>query len=138
MINKYVTQLVDYAEKYLELLPRDKTYAVNRIMDALSLYDYKREEYDILPELPDQILQNIYAYLENQGIEFDSATLSEKLMDAVILKPSEYEKVFAEKYAVSPKMATDWASNYAIRSDYVKKSAIDKNITKCYYRHRLK
>ena len=128
MINKYITQLIDYAEKYLELLPRDKAYATNRIMDALSLYEYKREEYDVLPELPDQILKNIYACLERQGVEFDSATLAEKLMDAVILKPSEYEKVFAEKYAVSPKMATDWASDYAIRSDYVKKSAIDKNI----------
>lgn len=128
MINKYITQLIDYAEKYLELLPRDKAYATNRIMDALSLYEYKREEYDVLPELPDQILQSIYAYLESQGVEFDSATLAEKLMDAVILKPSEYEKVFWEKYAVSPKMATDWASSYAIHSDYVKKSAIDKNI----------
>ena len=94
MINKYITQLIDYAEKYLELLPRDKAYATNRIMDALSLYEYKREEYDVLPELPDQILKNIYACLERQGVEFESATLAEKLMDAVILKPSEYEKVF--------------------------------------------
>ncbi|MBO7149879.1 MAG: galactokinase [Clostridia bacterium] len=127
-INKYITELVDYAEKYLELSCRDKVYVTNRVMDILGVYDYKKEEYGDIPELPDSILQGIFACLAEQGVEFDSATLGEKLMDAVMLKPSEYERIFAEKYAVSPKTATDWANAYAIHSDYVKKSAIDKNI----------
>ena len=128
MINRYITQLIDYAEKYLELNSRDKVYATNRVMDILGVYDYKKEDYDSIPELPDNILHGIFECLDKQGIEFDRATLGEKLMDAVMLKPSEYEKAFTDKYAVSKKLATDWANAYAIHSDYVKKSAIDKNI----------
>lgn len=128
MMNKYITELVDYAEKYLSLSSRDKVYTINRVMDILGLYDYKREECRDVPELPDGILQGIFSCLEEKGVDVDRATLGEKLMDAVMLKPSEYEKIFAEKYAVSPKTATDWANAYAIHSDYVKKSAIDKNI----------
>ena len=115
MINRYITQLVDYAEKYLELCSRDKVYATNRVMDILGVYDYKKEDYGAIPDLPDTILQGIFAYLENQGVEFDSLTLGEKLMDAVILKPSEYERIFNEKHAISPKCATDWANAYAIQ-----------------------
>ena len=128
MLNKHITQLVDYAEKYLGLCPRDKVYATNRLMDVLGVYDYRKEDYGTIPTLPDTILQGIFECLEKQGVEFDSATLGEKLMDAVMLKPSEYEKVFNEKYDNSPNSATDWAIDYAIHSDYVKKSAIDKNI----------
>ena len=127
-INGYVTLLIDYAEKHLDLSSRDKVYATNRVMDILDIYDYSREEYGTIPELPDSILQGIFACLEENGVEFDRATLGEKLMDAVMLKPSEYEERFAEKYAISPQTATNWANEYAIKSDYVKKSAIDKNI----------
>ncbi len=127
-INGYVTLLVDYAEKYLELSSRDKVYARNRVMDILGLYDYTAEDYGSIPELPDTILQGIFAILEEKGVDFDRATLGEKLMDAVMLKPSEYEERFAQKYSVSPQTATNWANEYAIKSDYVKKSAIDKNI----------
>ncbi len=127
-LNGYITQLIDYAEKYLELSPRDKEYATNRVMDILGLFDYSVENYGDIPELPDTILQGIFACLEENGVDFDRATLGEKLMDAVMLKPSEYEERFAQKYAVSPQTATNWANEYAIKSDYVKKSAIDKNI----------
>lgn len=127
-INGYVTQLIDYAEKYLELSSRDKIYARNRIMDILGIYDYTAEDYGTIPELPDTILQGIFVCLEENGVGFDGATLGEKLMDAVMLKPSEYEERFAQLYKISPQTATNWANEYAIHSDYVKKSAIDKNI----------
>ena len=42
-INGYVTLLIDYAEKHLELSSRDKVYATNHVMDILGMYDYSRE-----------------------------------------------------------------------------------------------
>ena len=127
-INGYIAQLIDYAEKYLELSPRDRIYARNRVMEILGIYDYETENYVEIPTLPDTIIQGIFACLDEKSVEYDKGTLGEKIMDAVMLKPSEYEKVFSEKYAISPKTATEWANSYAIHSDYVKKSAIDKNI----------
>lgn len=127
-LNEYITQLIEYAKKYLELSLRDEVYARNRVMDILGVYDYKQTIVKDIPELPDAILLGIFACLEKEGIEYDSATLGEKLMDAVMLKPSEYEAKFRALYKESPQKATEWANAYAIHSDYVKKSAIDKNI----------
>lgn len=127
-MNEYIALLIAYAKKYLDLAERDETYVRNRVMDILGEYDYSPCAVSEIPELPDSILQGIFACLDEKNVEYDRATLGEKLMDAVMLKPSEFERKFDELYRVSPEKATSWANDYAVRSDYVKKSAIDKNI----------
>ena len=128
-LNPYITQLLAYAKAHLGLQARDELYARNRLLDTLGLYSYTEEAFSqTIPELPDTILQGIFACLEEEGREFDRATLGEKLMDAVMPRPSEFETTFYQKYQSSPKEATQWAYRFAIASDYVKKSAIDKNL----------
>ena len=127
-LNQNVTQLIAYAKAHLGLKERDELYARNRILDALGLNSYSQEACEEIPALPDKILQNIFACLDGEGREFDRATLGEKLMDAVMPRPSEFEEMFWQKYALSPQAATEWAYDFAICSDYVKKSAIDKNL----------
>ena len=101
-LNGYVAQLIEYAKQHLELDSRDEVYARNRVMDILGLYDYNQETVKDIPELPDSILEGIFACLEEMGVEFDHATLGEKLMDAVMLKPSEHEARFNALYEESP------------------------------------
>ena len=127
-LNKYVATLISYARKHLALEERDETYARNRILDILGRASYTDEGAFEVPELPDTILQGIFSCLNEEGVEYDGATLGEKLMDAVMPRPSEYEEEFEKKYRKSAKDATDWAYRFAIASDYVKKSAIDKNL----------
>ena len=127
-LDQHIAQLIAYAKVHLGLKERDELYARNRILDALSVTSYREAKLDAIPDLPDEILQGIFACLEQEGREFDAATLGEKLMDAVMPRPSEFEETFSQKYALSPKAATEWAYDFAIRSDYVKKSAIDKNL----------
>lgn len=126
--DKAIATLLAYAEKYLMLSPRDGIYARNRVMDALGLISYGGAEAGVVPELPDGLLAELFSALEEAETPFDRATLGEKIMDAVMIRPSEYEAEFARRYARSPREATDWAYAYAVHSDYVKKSAIDKNI----------
>ena len=125
-----IDQLIAYAVKHLELSERDVIYARNRLLDVLGRYDYTVEPFDgDVPDLPDGILAEIYACLEAEGVEYDSVTLGEKLMDAVMLRPSEFEREVKERCNnVSSSAATDWAYSYAVHSNYVKQSAIDKNI----------
>ncbi|MCH5162042.1 MAG: UDP-glucose--hexose-1-phosphate uridylyltransferase [Clostridiales bacterium] len=127
-INAYIEQLIAYAQKYLLLSRRDITYTRNRLFDILGVESNEQGDFDEIPELPDSILQGIFACLEQEGKAFDKATLGEKLMDAVMLRPSEYETIFWEESEAFPVDATDWAYDYAVHSDYVKKSAIDKNL----------
>lgn len=127
-LSEQIQKLVAYAEKYLGLDKRDETYIRNRLCDILAMEGCEACDAGEIPALPDPILEEIFCLLEGEGREIDRATLGEKLMDAVSLRPSECEKIFWEKYAHSPAEATGWAYDYAIRSNYVKKSAIDKNI----------
>ena len=128
-LNEKIAQLIAYAEKYLGLEPRDAVYTRNRVLDILGKISYEEPASAAeIPTLPDEILQGIFSCLEEEGREFDRAVLGEQLMDAVMLKPSEHERIFFEKYARSPQEATAWAYSYAVRSDYVKKSAVDRNI----------
>lgn len=123
-----VKRLVSYAKTYLRLSPRDEIYVTNRIIDLLHLPDCEDDEPFSVPELPTPILEDIFALLDGEGAEFDRATLGEKLMDAVCLMPSKFEELFWENYAVSPQTATAAAYGYAVKSDYVKQSAIAKNL----------
>lgn len=124
-----IAELIAYAEAYLGLDKRDVLYARNRILSALGVSSCGEGKAEgELPALPDGILQNIFECLEREGVEFDPAVLGERLMDAVMLRPSEVENAFWARYASSPRAGTEWLYAYAIRSDYVKKSAIDKNL----------
>lgn len=127
-IDGYIAQLLAYAKKYLRLSARDEIYARNRVLDLLGRISFSEEEFGEIPPLADEILQGIFDCLEREGKEFDSATLGEKLMDAVMLRPSEHEAIFWQKYGMDPHSATAWAYDYAVHSNYVKKSAIDKNL----------
>lgn len=127
-LNDAIAALLAYAERHLGLDKRDELYARNRILSALGVSSYGEGEAGDLPELPDGILQNIFACLEREGVEFDPAVLGERLMDAVMLRPGEVENAFWSRYEGAPRTATEWLYGYAIRSDYVKKSAIDKNL----------
>ena len=60
---------------------RNEVYARNRVMDILGVYDYNEALVQDIPELPETILQGIFEYLEELNVEFDRATLGEKLMD---------------------------------------------------------
>lgn len=60
---------------------RNEVYAHNRVMDILGVYDYNEALVQDIPELPETILQGIFEYLEELNVEFDRATLGEKLMD---------------------------------------------------------
>lgn len=124
-----IAELLTYAERYLGLDKRDELYARNRILSALGISSYGEGKAEgELPALPDGILQNIFDCLEREGVEFDPAVLGERLMDAVMLRPSEVENAFWVHCEHSPRAGTEWLYSYAIRSDYVKKSAIDKNL----------
>lgn len=127
-LNGGIAALIAYAEKYLGLEKRNEIYIKNRLADILGVIPDNCEDVVDVPELPNDILDGIFACLEEQGKEFDRATLGEKLMDAVILLPDAFENEFEKRFEKSSKDATAWSYDYAIRSDYVKKRAIDKNL----------
>ncbi len=121
-MNAELSSLLAYAEQKLMLDARDADYATGRLLALVGKTEFCRlpaDSSDI-----DDILSRIFCELEGA----DRAVLGERLMDAVMLRPSEFERIFWQKYAKSPKTATDWAYAYAVDSNYVKAGALAKNI----------
>ena len=133
MIQTYLKQLVHYAKAYLMLAPRDEYYIFNRLLFLLNLDDCGAEE--SIPSVdgmtcPDDILAPILEYAVAHGIieEGQVEAFSSQLMDTVSLRPSEIQRVFEKKYAISPETATNWFHDYCEKNDYVKRSAIARNL----------
>lgn len=134
MIQTNLRQLINYAKTYLMLPRADEEYTFNRLLLLLGLDDCGAEE--TLPSVegmtgPDAVLAPILEYAVTNGIieQGQTEAFSARLMDTVSLRPSQVQAVFAEKSASSgQKAATDWFHDYCEKSDYVKKSAIDRNL----------
>ncbi len=133
MIQTYLRQLVSYGKAYLLLDQRDEDYIFNRLLLLLNLSDCGPDA-PVPPvehlTCPDEILAPILAYALENGVidESQSEAFAARVMDTVSLRPSELQKIFNEKYAQDPKGATDWFHDYCEKNDYVKKSAIAKNL----------
>ncbi|MBP3300623.1 MAG: galactose-1-phosphate uridylyltransferase [Clostridia bacterium] len=134
MIQTYLRQLVAYAKAYCMLPKADEYYTFNRLLLLLNLDDCGPEE--PIPSVegmtgPDAILAPIveYALAEKIIAEGQEEAFSARLMDTVSLRPSQVAAAFEEKKAeLGLKGATDWFHDYCEKTDYVKRSAIEKNL----------
>ena len=128
-ISTRITQLVDYAVKKELIDNADRIYMTNRLLDELCISDYEHTDEDEA-EL-EEILGDICDYaFENGLIEANTPTYRDlfdtKLMGILTPRPSEIIKSFAENYAISPEIATDYYYSLSKNSDYIRTYRIKK------------
>lgn len=130
-----ISQLIEYAvrKNWLEE-PPDRIWAANRILEALG-----QDGFDgLMPvegELPplQAILDVLCEYAYDHGIiAGNSATycdlLDTKLMGLLIPSPSEIIRRFRQKYAGSPREATDWYYAFSGDTNYIRRDRIAKDV----------
>lgn len=98
-IYEYIDKTVEYAEKYLELDPRNEFYVKNTLLGILDGEDVN----DLSPEVRDAVY------------------------GAVSLSPAEINDKFTALEKKNPKKATDWLYDYCVKNDYIKKAVLDRN-----------
>ncbi len=131
MIFKAISELICYAENRGLIENCDRTWAINRLMDALRLSDW--QESAKVEERPlEAILKDILDYAVEKGIIEDGVT-SRDLFDAEIMgrltpRPSYVRGTFAAKYGESPESATDWYYNFSCDTDYIRRYRIVKDV----------
>lgn len=132
MINDSIKKLVTYGLENGLLEPSDKIWATNRLLEALSLdeYDEPKEEYkDIDLE---NTLAELLEYACENGLCEDTVVhrdlFDTKLMGFITPRPSEVERIFAEKKAISPQTATDWFYKFSRDTDYIRRYRISRDV----------
>ena len=129
-IQQAISSLVSYGEKQGLLTADDRIYTVNLLLERLHLDSYAGAEAIDVPL--EEILATILAYACQNGLCEDSVTYRDlfdtKIMNCLLPRPSEVRRTFFEKYAESPKTATDWYYDFSRASDYIRTYRVKNDI----------
>ena len=130
-IETAVQALIDYAVAKSLITEDDEICVRNYLMDMLKLEKWEKpsvKEYGSVDEILDEIVD--FA-VEKEIIPQSNAwrdLFDTRIMGVFTGMPHEVNAKFKEKYAKSPKEATDWYYAYSEDTNYVRKGRIAKDI----------
>ena len=130
-IETAVQALIDYAVAKSLITEDDEICVRNYLMDMLKLEKWEKpsvKEYGSVDEILDEIVD--FA-VEKEIIPRSNAwrdLFDTRIMGVFTGMPHEVNAKFKEKYAKSPKAATDWYYAYSEDTNYVRKGRIAKDI----------
>ncbi len=135
-----ISRLVRYAEKNGIIEKSDRAFAINRILEVLSINDYEEtEEKDLPKELPlpedelDAVLTELCDYAYGRGLIGENSVdfrdlFDTKLMGAIMPRPSEVISKFRSLYKLSPQMATDYFYDLSKKSNYIRVGRVKRDL----------
>lgn len=132
-LNLVVEKLIVYAKHHLFLKELNQVYFRNILHHRFNLkmksnLDIDEEEISKM-ETPDLLINELEACLLEQGIESNEVNnISIELMGLLTPSPDEVNEHFNLLMKESSKKALDYLYQLQIKNDYIKKTAIEKNI----------
>ena len=130
-IETYIDSLVSYAMNRGLAQPEDHQVLLNRLLDLLRLDDYTPSDEPQTEEL-EEILSGILAFAVERGLCQDDITSRDifdtRIMGALTPMPREIIPAFREKYARSPREATNWYYRLSCDTDYIRRYRIAKDM----------
>ena len=131
-IYEAIKSLVAYAIREKLIEKEDEIWAVNRILEILSMDSIPADaEINESAEL-EELLKAILDYAVEKGLCEDSVVYKDlfdtKVMGTLTPRPSEVIKKFSAEYEKSPKDATDYYYNLALKSDYIREYRIKNDV----------
>ncbi len=130
-IETCIDSLVAYAMNRGLAQPEDHQVLVNRLLDLLRLDDYAPSGEPMSEEL-EEILGGLLDYAVEHGLCDDGVTARDifdtRIMGALTPMPREVIAAFREKYARSPREATDWYYDFSRDTDYIRRYRIEKDL----------
>ena len=141
MINESIYKLVNYGLDTGLVLPEDKIYVTNRILEVLQMDDYEEPEEGCQVSDLELILEELLDYAWERGILTDNGIgsrdlLDTKLMGCLVPPPNQVIREFRSRYEESPQAATDYFYKFSQDTDYIRRYRIRKDkkwVTKSAY-----
>lgn len=130
MLSEKIAALVEYGIR-TGLTPEcERIYTTNLLLDLLKEDEYSQPE--SVPEMP---LEDILKDLLDEACSRDLIPNSigyrdlfdTRLMNCLTPRPVQVQQTFFEKYAKSPKEATDWFYKFSQDNDYIRRYRIKKD-----------
>lgn len=129
--NYLINQLLNYSLTHHLIEELDTIYCANQLIDLLKLPSFEQMEVKNIDiyTLLDQICEYAFEVHIIESLDVTTTDLFQaRVMNLVLPRPSEVERVFSYKYAQNKKEATDYFYELSIFSNYIRKNRIQKNI----------
>ena len=132
MLYKNIKKLVEYGVQ-TGLTPEcERTYTTNLLLEIFKEDDYEDvsiegEELDL-----EQILKELLDEAVARGLVEDSVVFRDlfdtKLMNCLLPRPAQVQKIFWEEYEKSPEAATEFFYRFSQDSDYIRRYRVKKDM----------
>lgn len=131
-INYTIGELVEYAIEKELIKEEDRDYSTARLMKALGLSDYKKQQITDKRPLSD-ILADALDYAYSAGLIEENSVVYRDLFDTELMgllmdRPSAVNARFKELYSRDPRLATDYFYNLACSSNYIRTDRIKRDM----------
>lgn len=140
MVYEAIKKLVTYGIETGLISEEERIYSTNLILDVLKLDDYEEPQEDYKNVELQPVLKELLDFAVEKGLIEDSVVYRDlfdtRLMNCLMPRPSQVIKTFKEKYAVSPKEATDYYYTLSQDSDYIRRYRVCRDmkwVTKTEY-----
>ena len=140
MVYEAIKKLVTYGIETGLISEEEKIYSTNLILDVLKLDDYEEPEENYKDVELQPVLKELLDFAVEKGLIEDSVVYRDlfdtRLMNCLMPRPSQVIRTFKEKYAVSPKEATDYYYRLSQDSDYIRRYRVCRDmkwVTKTEY-----
>ena len=129
-INQAIKDLVEYGVRAGLLEETDRIYVTNQILAKLEIEEYEEPSHVQNLNL-EEILKVLLDFACEKGLVENSVVYRDlfdaKLMNCLMMRPSEIQKKFWELYQEDPKKATNYFYNLSQDSDYIRRYRIQKD-----------
>ena len=131
MIEQAIADLLGYALRVGLIEDCDRTWAANRLLEALKLDSW--EEPAAVQDRPlEDILKDLLDWAVENG-RIEEGTTSRDLFDTELMgrltpRPSQVIREFQARYEESPETATDWYYQFSQDTDYIRRYRIAKDV----------
>ena len=131
MIEQAIADLLGYALRVGLIEDCDRTWAANRLLEALKLDSW--EEPAAVQDRPlEDVLKDLLDWAVENG-RIEEGTTSRDLFDTELMgrltpRPSQVIREFQARYEESPETATDWYYQFSQDTDYIRRYRIAKDV----------
>lgn len=137
MIFDSIKKLVSYAEENSLITPIDRTWATNRILEALDIQEYIEPKTEYSEVDLESTLAELLDYAAEKGLIEENTTLYRDLFDTKLMglltpAPREVAEMFTVLYSESPEAATDYYYKLSRDTDYIRAYRVKKDLRWVY------
>ncbi|MDY3985333.1 UDP-glucose--hexose-1-phosphate uridylyltransferase [Dysosmobacter sp.] len=131
MIHQAIADLLGYALRAGLIEDCDRTWAANRLLQALGMDSW--EEPESVQDRPlEEILKDLLDWAVENG-RIEEGTTSRDLFDTELMgrltpRPSQVIREFQARYEESPEAATDWYYKFSQNTDYIRRYRIARDV----------